>query len=111
MALKDVIAIRKKVAKLCGYIDIYFKNGILADACLGSKDGISYILLPHYEESIDAIAKAFNDHGLTYTLQKGINMVTGETGYIASSSKGGDRFSSKAAIAMCYLFIHSMEQK
>lgn len=106
--MADAIAIRKKVAELCGYEDINyyafeylwkgFKGSILED-------------IPPYELSLDAITQAFDEHGLTYTLQKQNYKDTGGSGYIAVNGVGGTHYSDTAAKAMCYLFIHCMEKK
>ena len=86
--MANTIAIREKVAELCGF------------------DGE---ILPEYETSLDAINNEFDEFGLTYTLQKAINKESGDVGYDASHLSGLDTFSDTAAKALCYLFIHLME--
>jgi len=86
--MANTIAIREKVAELCGF------------------DGE---ILPEYETSLDAINNEFDEFGLTYTLQKGINKKSGDVGYLASHPSVTATFSNTAAKALCYLFIHLME--
>ena len=68
-----------------------------------------YAQLNLYPQTLDGMNQAFEDYGLTYKLEKGINKETGELGYFASNSHGGERFSNNPAKAMFYLFMHSME--
>jgi len=107
--MTDAIAIRKKVAELCGYIDICQEVGFLGELWKGCKKDGLYMILPFYELSLDAIEKAFDEHGLIYKLEKGI-AENGDIGYFASNSQG-EKFSNTAAKAMCYLFVHCMEKK
>ena len=86
--MANTIAIREKVAELCGFDGHYS---------------------PEYETSLDAINQVFNDNKLTYTLQKGINKKSGDVGYLASHPSVTATFSNTAAKALCYLFIHLME--
>jgi len=86
--MANTIAIREKVAELCGF------------------DGE---IIPEYETSLDAINNEFDEFGLTYTLQKAINKESGDVGYVASHPSVADTFSNTSAKALCYLFIHLME--
>ena len=82
------IAIREKVAELCGF------------------DGQ---IIPEYEISLNIINNEFDEFGLTYTLQKSINKESGDVSYVASNPSVSDTFSDTAAKALCYLFIHLMK--
>lgn len=109
MSLKDAIAIRKKVAELCGYTELYYCEFTHAYILRGIKDGKDN-RTPDYESSMDAILKVFDDYELNFDLQKRFDAESGEVGYFASNSYG-QKFSDSAAKSMCYLFIHCMEQK
>ena len=104
--MTNTISIRKKVAELCGYQNIFLDNGILGEIWKGHKNGLN-IIIPRYDLSLGAITQAFDDYGLTYILQKGV-ADNGDIGYFASNPKG-EKYSDTAAKAMCYLFIHCME--
>ena len=105
--MTNTISIRKKVAELCGFTgDITYVHEPFKTVLKGFKFGLQ-IPIPCYELSLDAITQAFDDYGLTYTLQKGI-ADNGDVGYFASNPKG-EKYSDTAAKAMCYLFIHCME--
>lgn len=124
--MTDAIAIRKKVAELCGYkrLNVYANAGdnprIGADVPIlrGFKKN-SWHIIPPYELSIDAIAQAFDDHGLIYRLEKTVRPLS-KTVYYTASQEGyytiqKDENNKKefaadtAAKALCYLFIHAME--
>jgi hypothetical protein len=105
--MTNTIAIRTKVAEFCGFIDICREVGFLGEVWKGCKKDGLYVIFPHYDLSLDAITQAFDEHGLTYTLHKGI-ADNGDVGYFASNPKG-EKYSDTAAKAMCYLFIHCME--
>ena len=114
--MTDTIAIRKKVAELCGFTGDY-QEFVLSGLC-GINDRLTakkpldgskqYIPVPKYDASLDAITQAFDDHGLPYTLRKGV-IENENAGCFASNLKGGEHFADTAAKAMCYLFIHCME--
>ena len=102
--------IREKVAELNGYtmIDITTTlspfTGESSREIKGFKDD-NYELIPFYELSLDAIVKAFDEHGLGYTLSKRISEETNEVlGYFALSHDR-DAFADTAAMALCRLFI------
>ena len=113
--MTNTISIRKKVAELCGFTGDY--QVFVLDRLCGINDRSTvrnpldgskqYIPVPKYDTSLDAITQAFDDYGLTYTLQKGV-ADNGDIGYFASNPKG-EKYSDTAAKAMCYLFIHCME--
>jgi hypothetical protein len=113
--MTNTISIRKKVAELCGFTGDY--QEFVLDGLCGINDRSTvrnpldgskqYIPVPKYDTSLDAITRAFDDHGLTYILQKGV-ADNGDIGYFASNPKG-EKYSDTAAKAMCYLFIHCME--
>lgn len=106
--MTDAIAIRKKVAELCGFSDLSWYHEPFVPQLKGFKFGLQ-IPIPKYETSLDAIEKAFDEHGLTYTLSKRVSEDTNED-YFATSGLH-NAFSDTAAKAMCYLFIHCMEKK
>lgn len=106
--MTNMIAIRKRVAALCGFTELHLYPFAGVDIWKGSKDGKIHTI-PKYELSLDAITQAFDDHKLTFTLQKGI-ADNGNIGYFVSNSKG-KKYSDTAAKAMCYLFIYCMEGK
>ena len=108
--MTDPIAIRKKVAALCGYIDICREVGF-CELWKGCKKNGIYVILPSYELSLDAITNAFNERGLTWTLEKRLVEEHDEIVYFALSGKhhGFSNRSNGAAMAMCYLFIELME--
>jgi hypothetical protein len=71
--MTNTIAIRKKVAALCGFnrfAALTFGSG------LGAMQGNFFVEVPPYDLSLDAITQAFDDHGLSYTLQKGMTRLT-----------------------------------
>ena len=103
--MSDTIAIRKKVAELCGFTDLYpSPHAVKALRGFQNKKDKP---VPEYDLSLDAITQVFDEHGLIYTLQKGI-ADNGDVGYLASNPKG-EKYSDTAAKAMCYLFIHCMK--
>jgi hypothetical protein len=99
--------IREKVAELNGYtmIDITTTlspfTGESSREIKGFKND-NYELIPPYELSLDAIAKAFDEHGLTYKLRKDIE--DGITYYFASNEPSFYS-ADTAAMVLCKLFI------
>jgi hypothetical protein len=109
--MTDTIAIRKKVAELCGFTgDITYIHEPFKTVLKGFRFGLQ-VPIPHYDTSLDAITEAFDERGLTWTLEKRLDEEHDEIVYFASSDKhhGFSNRSDGAAMAMCYLFIKLME--
>ena len=96
--MTNAIAIRKKVAELCGFTDVAVTSKRLqqmdtairieSTAISGFKGDGFFCVIPPYELSIDAIAQAFDDHGLSYTLKKAV-IENENAGCFASNHEGG----------------------
>ena len=116
--MTDAIAIRKKVAELCGFtntkvveVESQFTNTsilVKPTEIWGLPSHGFAQVIPHYESSLDAITQAFDDHGLNYKLRKDIE--DGVTYYFASNEPSFYS-ANTAAIALCKLFIDLMEAK
>jgi hypothetical protein len=108
--MTETIAIRKKVAALCGFTDINWYSEPFHALLKGFKFGLQ-VPVPKYDTSLDAIIEAFDERGLTWTLEKRLDEEHDEIVYFALSGKhhGFSNRSNGAAMAMCYLFIELME--
>jgi hypothetical protein len=102
--------IREKVAELNGYTMIDTTStlspftGESSCEIKGFKND-NYELIPFYELSLDAIVKAFDEHGFGYLLSKRMSEDTNEIlGYFALGH-GYDAFAETPALAFCKLFI------
>lgn len=106
--MNNAIAIRKKVAELCGYEALYLYPFAGVDIWKGEKDGDPDQTIPKYELSLDAIYEALANHKIKFALQ--IAFQGDEIGCLATNlDTGRESFSDSPAHALCYLFIHAME--
>lgn len=114
--MTDAIAIRKRVAELCGFTDIKVVEIETKSTSTSivvkpteiwglPSHGFAQVI-PHYDTSLDAITQTFDDHGKRYRLQKDIE--DGITYYFASKEPAFYT-ADTAAMALCKLFIDLME--
>jgi len=100
--MTETIAIRKKVAALCGFTDINWYSEPFHALLKGFKFGLQ-VPIPKYDTSLDAITKVFDEHKLTWFLDS--------DGYAYHVKNGlkTEAYAKTPALALCKLFIELME--